>query len=443
MLDLKRAKGSGLTVRPLVPEPDSLRENDIVVAVEGRAIHAWLQDTLAAHWNGAQPSAQMSLHYTVARSSGNVEVPVRLAPFPLLQAVVPGWSIFVFLTYLLMVSMFVIARRPDLPSARMFVLMAISLFSYGVIFNLGLQVSDLQRGWPAALWLWGAIGMNCLMMATFLHFTLVFPRRLPLLVNHPAILFLVYGGTWVLYGAFLVLRWPNAASYVERFLLLLRGTAISMVIYFVLILFSWFYRFRMSNSPMERRQLRWLMWGMAVGLVPFMGLSLIPSALGTGAPFGSNFGLVGLFLCAIPTVTTIAILRERLFDIDVIINRTLVYGALSGLLAVIYFSSVFVLTKFVRPLTGETQRQLVTVIATLTIASMFQPLRRRLQKLIDRRFFRSKYDATRTLQAFSTQVRDEVDLQRLTADLIAVVDETMQPEHISLWLPKQKRVPQR
>ena len=439
VLDLARAKGSGLTVRPLTPRPDSLRIDDIVVAVEGRAIHAWLKDTLVAQWNNAQPGGNALLQYTVARSSGNVVVPVRLGPFPLAQALTPGWSVFVFLAYLLLVSVFVVARRPHLPSARMFVLVAAVMFANGVIFNLGLQVSDLLRGWPAALWLWGAVGMCGLMMATILHFTMVFPRRLPLLINHRAVLIPVYAGAWVFYGAFLFLRWPSAVSYVERFLLLLRGTTVFMVAYILLMLLTWFYSYRTSQSPADQRQLRWMIWGMAVALIPFMGLSLIPSAFGTGAPLGSNFGVVGLFLCAIPTAMTSAILRERLFDIDVIMNRTLVYGTLSGLLALIYFGSVLVLTEVVHTFTAGTRQDLVVVVATLTSAGVFQPLRRRVQALIDRRFFRSKYDAARTLQAFSARVRVEVDLQQLTANLVAVVDETMQPEHVSLWLPKLDR----
>lgn len=211
IFDFKHAKASGLTVRPLIAQPDSLHVDDIVVAVEGRAIHAWLKDTLVAHWNQAQPG--QALVYTVARSNGNVQVPVRLTFYPFAQALIPSWSLFVFQTYLLLVSVFVALRRPALPAARMFVLLAIVLFASGTIFGLGLQVSDLLRGWPAALWLWGVVGMDCLMMATILHFALVFPRRLPMLVKHPSVLVLVYGGAWIFYGAFLMYKWPSAISY--------------------------------------------------------------------------------------------------------------------------------------------------------------------------------------------------------------------------------------
>jgi hypothetical protein len=137
----------------------------------------------------------------------------------------------------------------------------------------------------------------------------------------------------------------------------------------------------------------------------------------------------------IPLSFGFAILRYRLWDIDFIINRTLVYGALTGTLALIYVSLVIGLQSLVHRLTGQVlDSPLVIVGSTLLIAALFQPLRHRIQYTIDRRFYRRKYDAVRTLEAFSADLRNEVDLNILTERLIAVVQETMQPTHISLWL---------
>jgi hypothetical protein len=123
-----------------------------------------------------------------------------------------------------------------------------------------------------------------------------------------------------------------------------------------------------------------------------------------------------------------------LWDIDLLVRRTLVYTALTGLLALSYFASVLVLEGLVRLLTGQSQSQVVTVISTLAIAALFIPLRRGVQTVIDRRLYRRKYDAARTLAAFSGSVRDEVELGRLTERLTDVVEETLQPESVSLWL---------
>ena len=137
----------------------------------------------------------------------------------------------------------------------------------------------------------------------------------------------------------------------------------------------------------------------------------------------------------IPVAVGIAVLKYRLYDIDVIINRTLVYGSLTAMLMAVYFGGVATTQAILRTLTGqEKQPQLAIVVSTLVIAALFNPLRRRIQAFIDRRFYRRKYDAAKTLEAFSAKLRDETDLDALSDDLVGVVRETMQPAHVSLWL---------
>ncbi len=138
---------------------------------------------------------------------------------------------------------------------------------------------------------------------------------------------------------------------------------------------------------------------------------------------------------SVPVSMGIAVLRYRLYEIDTLINRTLVYGALTVMLAVVYFGGVTATQTIFRALTGqERQPQLAVVISTLVIAALFNPLRRRIQSFIDRRFYRRKYDARKTLEAFSTKLKNETDLDSLNNDLVSVVRETMQPAHVSVWL---------
>jgi hypothetical protein len=146
-----------------------------------------------------------------------------------------------------------------------------------------------------------------------------------------------------------------------------------------------------------------------------------------------GFALNIAFIPAIPIAIGIAILRYRLYDIDRIINRTLVYGALSATLVALYFGGIVMLQRVFVLLTGQ-QSTLAVVASTLLIAALFTPLRRLIQGFIDRRFYRSKYDARKTLEAFSAQLRNETDLEALSDDLVGVVRETMQPAHVSLWL---------
>jgi hypothetical protein len=145
--------------------------------------------------------------------------------------------------------------------------------------------------------------------------------------------------------------------------------------------------------------------------------------------------LMDAFMLFTPLSIGVAVLRARLFDIDVIINRTLVYGTLTALLALLYFGGVTMSQAVLQTLTGQVKiPQLAIVASTLAIAALFNPLRRRIQSLIDRRFYRSKYDARKTLEDFSATLRDETDLKALNDDLVGVVRETLQPAHVSLWL---------
>jgi hypothetical protein len=185
-------------------------------------------------------------------------------------------------------------------------------------------------------------------------------------------------------------------------------------------------RFRRSRGE-ERQQLKWFVYA---GVL-IVGALLVPGAAASLLQL--------LVMPALPVAAGVAILRYRLYDIDRIINRTLVYGALTVTLALVYLGSVGTLQYMFRTLTGG-DSQVVIVASTLAIAALFNPLRRRVQTFIDRRFYRRKYDAAETLSAFSTRLRDETDLDRLGDEMVSVVRETMQPEHVSLWLRSSDRI---
>jgi hypothetical protein len=181
----------------------------------------------------------------------------------------------------------------------------------------------------------------------------------------------------------------------------------------------------------QRQQIKWLAYGgaLVVGSVFASGvISTIWSA-------DVGIALISLGLLGVPIFTGVAIARYRLYEIDIVINRTLVYGALTAALVAVYFGGVATLQALFRALTGQEQQpQLAIVVSTLVIAALFNPLRGRIQAFIDRRFYRKKYDAAKTLEAFSFRLREETDLQALNGELTRVVRETMQPSHVSLWL---------
>jgi len=190
-------------------------------------------------------------------------------------------------------------------------------------------------------------------------------------------------------------------------------------------------RFRRSSGE-ERQQMKWLTYAAAAN---FATLLLVMSLPADSAWYRAVDSLSNLVLAGLPVAVGIAILKYRLYEIDLIINRTLVYGSLTVMLALIYFGGVAITQAIFGALTGkEQQSQLAVVVSTLAIAALFMPMRRRIQSFIDSRFYRSKYDARKTLETFSAQLRNETDLDALSGDLVGVIRETMQPAHVSLWL---------
>ncbi|HEY7358177.1 MAG TPA: hypothetical protein VH590_16970 [Ktedonobacterales bacterium] len=208
------------------------------------------------------------------------------------------------------------------------------------------------------------------------------------------------------------------------------------------------YRYARVFTPVQRQQSKWVVFGVATGvLVSILAnvLTLIIPELGApDSPYQLLGGLFTAFLfLPIPLCTGIAIMRYRLWDIDAIINKALVYGLLTALLGTVYAGLIIGLVSLASAITGTSgDEPIALVIATLAIAALFQPVRRRIQAIIDRRFYRRKYDAEKTLAAFSATLRSEVDLEQLRAHLLSVVNETMRPAHVSLWLRQPER-PQR
>jgi hypothetical protein len=229
---------------------------------------------------------------------------------------------------------------------------------------------------------------------------------------------------------------PNTSftlnTYVAQvgYLLLLGEVAIVVIVQL--------YRYRRVSSPIERQQTKWVVFGIATPATVFVGATILylifPVLAEPSSLYLVAYDVVSTFLLLIiPLSFGFAMLRSRLWDIDVIINRTLVYGTLTALLALVYVGLIVALQFLLRGIISQ-DNGVAIVLSTLTIAALFQPLRRRLQAIIDRRFYRRKYDAKRIIDAFSATLRAETDLTRVSEQLVAVVQETMQPTHVSLWL---------
>jgi hypothetical protein len=214
-----------------------------------------------------------------------------------------------------------------------------------------------------------------------------------------------------------------------------------MGLYFVAV--ASLFRRRRSASAEERQQLKWVAYAGAILAIAFVGTSvaffsplreLDPDAAFPVAMFGGVPFVTGLI--AVPIAVGVAVLRYRLYEIDALISRTLVYGSLTAVLVLAYVAGVAAFQLLLSPFTSGSP--IAVAVSTLAVVALFQPLRRRIQSAVDHRFFRAKYDAERTLDAFAARLRDEVDLASLERELVGVVNDTMQPVHASVWLREAK-----
>src|SRR3989440_3215585 len=304
-----------------------------------------------------------------------------------------------------------------------------------VMFNTtypGFPISALALAYPALnvpITFLGGLGL-----ASIVLFLLLFPNGR--LVPRWMALFLLLGLIGAVSSVFPPTS-PFSSNNVPGWL-----SGLLNVLVYGAIIFSQIYRYRRVSTRVERQQTRWVVFGIIIVLTGIFVIlpiftSIFPTLNQLNTPSSLILGLLAypLVLLSLPVSVGTAILRHRLYDIDVLINRTLVYGTLTAILALVYFGLVIGLESLVRLFTGQTaQSPIVIVASTLAIAALFQPLRHRLQAIIDRRFYRRKYDAARTLEAFSAALRSEVDLSQLREHLLNVVEQAMQPAHVSLWL---------
>jgi hypothetical protein len=322
-----------------------------------------------------------------------------------------------------------------------------SLAQQYAIYALFTEPGSLPAG-VAMAWLGGWLWIGS--MATLVFVLLLFPDGKPLSPRWKPMVWVAGAGLAALLAPFLFKRgrldmdqqYPVANPFGvhgwDAFFETIQ--AVGLVVYFLTVVGATIGLVVRANrsTGVERQQVKWLGYaGVFLVLVVIAGFVILPPAsalLGDGLVHNVSTFLFGLAVAGIPTATGVAIFRHHLYDIDVIINRTLVYGALTAVLAVVYVVGVVGVGGILREVGGQESNSLAVAASTLAVAALFRPARARIQSFIDRRFYRSRYDATRTIEEFSRRVREEVTLETVTSDLLMAVNETVQPEHISLWL---------
>jgi hypothetical protein len=313
---------------------------------------------------------------------------------------------------------------------RMALLVSLFLVTFGPVLVIPTAAYTLISSQPA--WWLPVRGVEIVGEVCSALFFFLFPggRFAPRWTRWLAVAFIAFDLSSILFPELYSELYSRSPALETGSYLVFLGSVVSVVWLQV-------YRYRRVSSETQRQQTKWVVFGLTLGIAGTFP-SQLPvdlSWVGGDTPLTLLLLKMGFLLSfmLIPLSIGVAVLRSHLFDIDVLINRTLVYGSLTATLVALYFVGIVVLQRLFVALTGE-KSTLAVVASTLVIAALFTPLRRRIQSFIDRRFYRSKYDARKTLEAFSAQLRDETDLNALSDDLVGVVRETMQPAHVSLWL---------
>jgi hypothetical protein len=410
----------------LVGAPSGLERDDTLLTVEGLSVqgtatngylkppprwHAGNEVIVTVRRGDARLSVAVPVVHWTAQSAWRFNAAQLTQAFGLLGALI-----------LLAIGWFTFLRRPEVPSARALLVLCSAIgaaYGSGMLPD-GLSVQFNRIAFITTAFFSYAI-FGTLLAPSLLAFTLLFPRSKQVIQRHPWMALLPYGlGVMVL-----VFLLGGASGSIGWFATL--GMLITSILSLVHSAFT-------QRDAVSRAQMRWAIGGFVVGLglfllnfpVAFNWVTdrFLISLLSAAASLG--FTVIGICLA-------IAVLRYRLFDIDVIIRKTLVYAALTALLALVYLGNVVLLQQLFEALTGQ-ESPFAIVASTLAIAALFNPLRRRVQEFIDRRLYRRKYDATQTLTAFAQTARDETDLDALISELVRVVEETMQSEQVWLWL---------
>ncbi len=430
VLDLtsRPTEGQGLYIAGFDDPTSPLRPGDRLLAVNGHPIDELLGFSRPA--DAAGTSGQL-IHYRVQRDSQVLELTQSLTRLDPTATIGYNWPSFFFLVYLESVAAFVYARRPQSATARALLLYASLTFGSGLAFFLGLHPIDLLRGWPYWIFVWTSLPLFGLAMAGVLHFLLMFPNRHRILDRHPWIVALVYLSPAALFIPPVASGWTQAGAAGGRLVLAMRTTGLFDLVYPLAGMLLLTHGYLRLFDPRERRQTRWVLWGGAMVAVPWLGLSVVPGLLGHTALLPQF--VIGLLWLLLPSALAIAIVRESLFDIDRIINRTLVYASSTVVLVVVYLAAVVALQQLFEALTGQ-RTPLAIVLSTLVIAALFNPLRSRIQQLIDRRFYRRRYNAARALSELSVEMQHQVDLADLSQSILNLAAHTLQPMHVSLWL---------
>ncbi|MFQ5923978.1 MAG: histidine kinase, partial [Anaerolineales bacterium] len=420
-------KPDGVVVTPLEEQSDGLRAGDVVVAVDGRGMESWAGALFELTTSRPTWQHGESITYTVLRDGRQLEVPIALGRYPIGAVVRNNWGTILFALVSQLVATFVFIRRADAQAARVLLLWASSILS-ATTWSLGLQVSDLVNG--IGFWLFQATGFFAytLFWIAGLHFALVFPRQLPIVLKSPWIMRSLYVVPYVLYLGYLAAAWPGASSTLDWLGRWGPGSGVLASIYLALMVITVIWGYRTNRDAGSRRKIRWVVFAAFVSGGGGLLLWLLPPLVLGRSIIGAN--TLGILVLPFPLALAVAIMRHRLFDIDLIINRTLVYGALTASTMGIYV----LIVGYLGGLVQERDRSVIAFLTTGLVAVLFQPLRQRLQRGVNRLMYGERDDPYAVLSRLGKGLEGTLVPQSVLPTIAEMVAQTLKLPYVALAL---------
>ncbi len=426
---------NGVAIAPIVEQPSGLRDGDVVIAIDGRALESYAETWF--DWRAPRPQWRVgqTLTYTLLRDGRAQDVPVTLTRYPFWNVLAREWGVVVFALSFVLVAAFVFFKRPDERAARVLFLMGIAILT-STPWSFGLQVSDLTDGIGLWLHLATTMGAYNLLWLGALHFALVFPRPAPLLLSKRWLIPLMYVAPYVFLAVALAINRARAASVFDWHFSPGNAVGIVETIYLSLAIVAGIRAYRAAKDTTSHQQIRWFAFAALVSGVAAFAFGMIPQLV-WGRPL-LDWNALSQIGILIPIALAFAILRYRLFDIDVIINRALVYGALTLCTMGLYVLIIGYLGNFLQ----STDRSLIAFLTTGFVAVIFQPLRERLQRAVNRLLYGERDDPYAVLARLSQRLESTLAPDAVLPTIVETVAHALKLPYAAIALTTDDGRPQ-
>lgn len=418
----------GIIVTPLEAGPAGFEAGDLVAAVNGRPLESYAQALFSGRPARTQWQVGDTVTYTVLRDGRPVEVNVTLAPYPLGAVVRQNWGTILFALLFLAIAAVVFARRPRQPAVQLLFLSAASIVS-ATTWSLGLQIGDFVNGLGFWLYKVTSLGFYMLYWIAGFHFALLFPRPLPWTERWRRLLPAVYLLPYLLMAGFITAVRPWSAGTLDWIGRWTVGEGVHAALFLGLTLLTIGWQYRRSRDGVTRRQMRWVVWAALLSGGGGLLFYILPGAVG-GVTVDPN--VVGLIVLPFPLAFAIAILRHNLFDIDRLINRTLVYGSLTTVIISLYILIVGSLSALFQ----ARGNLLISLLATAVVAVLFQPLRDWLQQRINRFTYGDRDQPFDVLARLGQRLENTLSPQETLPALVATIAEALRLPYVAIAVEK-------